>query len=202
VVDHSSIAAKRAPVVGVPVRRQGKGRGADGAQRRGRLDEAPSVGKRAGEARAQQDQQRQRRRSPRRSTPVGGGGSGSIAGKMIWLWRWLWLFSARSPLSIWLVYWRCQPVGGKWFSFGLIFALSTYEEGFRSDIREYKFRCHIYYILIQNQIWILSNRNMKWIFRIWIRIWILARFIHRIITSSNFICRWFYNLAKHVTSRE
>lgn len=58
------------PVVGIPVRRQGEGRGADGARRRGRLDEAPRVRERAGAARAQKDQRRRwRRRRPRRSAP-------------------------------------------------------------------------------------------------------------------------------------
>lgn len=45
-----------APVVGVPVRRQGEGRGADGARRLRRLDEASRVGERAGAAGAQKDE--------------------------------------------------------------------------------------------------------------------------------------------------
>ena len=48
--------AQRSPVVGVPVRRQGEGRGADGARRLRRLDEASRVGERAGAARAQKDE--------------------------------------------------------------------------------------------------------------------------------------------------
>jgi hypothetical protein len=48
--------AQRSPVVGVPVRRQGEGRGADGARRLRRLDEASRVGERAGAAGAQKDE--------------------------------------------------------------------------------------------------------------------------------------------------
>lgn len=50
------IGAPRSPVVGVPVRRQGEGRGADGARRLRRLDEASRVGERAGAAGAQKDE--------------------------------------------------------------------------------------------------------------------------------------------------
>jgi hypothetical protein len=52
-----------APVVGVLVRREGERRGADGAGRHGRLDEAPRVRERGGAARAQEDQRRRRRYS-------------------------------------------------------------------------------------------------------------------------------------------
>ena len=47
-----------APVVGVPLRREGDAHGADVAGRRRRLEEAPCVGQRAGAARAEEDQRR------------------------------------------------------------------------------------------------------------------------------------------------
>lgn len=52
--------AKSAPVIGVSLRREGEGVGADGARRRGRVDEAPGVGERAGAAGAQEDDRRRR----------------------------------------------------------------------------------------------------------------------------------------------
>lgn len=63
--------AKSAPVIGVSLRREGEGVGADGARRRGRVDEAPGVGERAGAAGAQEDDRRRRRR--RRQSSVSGG---------------------------------------------------------------------------------------------------------------------------------
>lgn len=53
--------AKSTPVIGVSLRREGEGLGADGARRRGRVDEAPGVGERAGAAGAQEDDRRRRR---------------------------------------------------------------------------------------------------------------------------------------------
>jgi len=51
-----------APVVGVPLRREGDAQGTDVAGRRRRLEEAPCVGQRAGAARAKEDQRGLRRR--------------------------------------------------------------------------------------------------------------------------------------------
>lgn len=47
-----------APVVGVPLRREGDAHGAHVAGQRRRLEEAPCVGQRAGAARAKEDQRR------------------------------------------------------------------------------------------------------------------------------------------------
>lgn len=59
------------PVIGVLLRWERDAQGADGARRRGRPEEAPRVGERAGAAGAQEDDRRRRRR--RRQSSVSGG---------------------------------------------------------------------------------------------------------------------------------